>query len=224
MNCIDETRDENDNRMFTPGHFDLIIVDEAHRSIYNKYKDIFTYFDALLVGLTATPKDEIDKNTYEIFELESGVPTYGYELSQAVQDGYLVDFVSVESKLKFISQGIIYDELSADEKEEYENTFTDEDGNVPESIEPSALNEWLFNYDTIKQALHLLMTHGQRIDYGSKIGKTIVFAKNKFHAEKILEIWGKEFPAYPPNYCQVIHHELNHPRLKARGWIAAEAA
>ena len=107
MNCIDAVRDENGRKLYTVGHFDLVIVDEAHRSIYNKYKDIFTYFDAPLVGLTATPKDEIDKNTYEIFELENGVPTYGYELGQAVIDGFLVDFMSVESKLKFIEQGIV---------------------------------------------------------------------------------------------------------------------
>ena len=103
MNCIDSVKDE-EGKLFTCGHFDLVICDEAHRSIYNKYKDIFTYFDAPLVGLTATPKDEIDKNTYNIFELENGVPTYGYELAQAVKDGYLVDFLSVESSLKFMKR------------------------------------------------------------------------------------------------------------------------
>ena len=133
------------------GHFDLVICDEAHRSIYNKYRDIFNYFDAPLVGLTATPKDEIDKNTYEVFELENGVPTYGYELAQAVKDGFLVDFLTVESKLKFLEQGIVYDELSEEEKAEYEATFTDENGELPERIESSALNEWLFNEDTIRQ-------------------------------------------------------------------------
>ena len=85
MNCIDAVQDE-EGKLFSVGHFDLVICDEAHRSIYNKYKDIFTYFDAPLVGLTATPKDEIDKNTYEVFELQSGVPTYGYELAQAVKE------------------------------------------------------------------------------------------------------------------------------------------
>ena len=112
MNMIDSAQDEQ-GRVFTCGHFDLIICDEAHRSIYNKYRDIFDYFDAPLVGLTATPKDEIDKNTYEVFHLESGVPTYGYELAQAVRDGYLVDFMSVETKLKFLEEGIIYDHLLA---------------------------------------------------------------------------------------------------------------
>lgn len=210
MNCIDATRDEQGDRLFTPGHFDLIIVDEAHRSIYNKYKDIFTYFDALLVGLTATPKDEIDKNTYGIFDLESGVPTYGYELSQAVQDGYLVDFVSIETELKFMTKGIAYDELSPEEQEEYENTFADEEGNLPESIDSSALNQWIFNEDTIKKALNILMRHGQRVEYGEKIGKTIIFAKNHNHAEKILEVWNKEYPDYPNHYARVIDNYTNY--------------
>lgn len=210
MNCIDATRDEQGDRLFTSGHFDLIVVDEAHRSIYNKYKDIFTYFDALLVGLTATPKDEIDKNTYGIFDLESGVPTYGYELSQAVQDGYLVDFVSVETKLKFMSEGITYEELPPEEQEEYENTFADEDGSLPPSIDSSALNEWIFNSDTIKKALHILMTNGQRVEFGEKIGKTIVFAKSHKHAEKILEVWNQEFPDYPSHYAQIIDNKINY--------------
>ncbi len=210
MNCIDTTRDENGERLYTSGHFDLIVVDEAHRSIYNKYKDIFTYFDALLVGLTATPKDEIDINTYSIFELESGVPTYGYELADAVKDGYLVDFVSVETTLKFMSDGIVYDELSPEEKEIYEDTFTDEDGNIPEAIDSSALNDWIFNADTIRKALQTLMEHGQRVEFGEKIGKTIIFAKNHNHAEKILEVWGKEYPDYPAHYARVIDNYTNY--------------
>ena len=193
MNCIDSVRDE-EGKLFSCGHFDLVICDEAHRSIYNKYKDIFNYFDAPLVGLTATPKDEIDKNTYAVFELESGVPTYGYELAQAVQDGYLVDFLSVETKLKFIQEGIAYEDLSDEDKEIYEGTFKDENGELPESIASSALNEWIFNEDTIREVLHILMTHGLKIDYGGKMGKTIIFARNHTHAEKILEGFGKEYP------------------------------
>ena len=209
MNCIDEVKDENDKKLFTVGHFDLVIVDEAHRSIYNKYQDIFNYFDAPLVGLTATPKDEIDKNTYEIFELENGVPTYGYELSQAVTDGHLVDYISVESKLKFIEQGIVYDDLTDEEKEEYENNFIDENGELPEAIASSAINEWIFNEDTIKEVLHVLMRDGLRIDYGEKIGKTIIFAKSHKHAEKIHEIFGKEYP-HLPGYTKVIDNYMTY--------------
>lgn len=206
MGCIDSTKDE-EGKLFTCGHFDLVICDEAHRSIYNKYKDIFNYFDAPLVGLTATPKDEIDKNTYSIFQLESGVPTYGYELAQAVRDGYLVDFLSVESKLKFIEQGIVYDELSEEDKGIYEETFEEEDGEIPEKISSSALNEWVFNEDTIKQVLNILMTDGIRINYGETLGKTIIFAKNHLHAEKILEVFGKEYPTLN-GYAKVIDNYM----------------
>ncbi len=208
MNCIDSVKDE-EGKLFTCGHFDLVICDEAHRSIYNKYKDIFTYFDAPLVGLTATPKDEIDKNTYNIFELENGVPTYGYDLAQAVKDGYLVDFLSVESSLKFIEQGIVYDELSEADKEEYEATFENENGEIPEKIDSSALNSWLFNEDTIKKALHILMTEGIRINYGETLGKTIIFAKNHDHAEKILEVFGKEYPNLL-GYAKVIDNYMTY--------------
>ena len=208
MNCIDTVNDD-EGKLFTCGHFDLVICDEAHRSIYNKYRDIFNYFDAPLVGLTATPKDEIDKNTYEVFELENGVPTYGYDLAQAVKDGYLVDYVSVESKLKFIEQGIVYDELSEEDKEAYEETFEDEHGDLPESIGSSALNTWIFNEDTIKQVLNILMTDGIKIDYGQKLGKTIIFAKNHDHAEKILEVFNKEYP-HLPNYAKVIDNYMTY--------------
>lgn len=193
IGLIDSAKDE-EGKLFTCGHFDLVICDEAHRSIYNKYKDIFTYFDAPLVGLTATPKDEIDKNTYSIFELENGVPTYGYDLAQAVTDRYLVDYVSVETKFKFIEQGICYDELSEEDKDIYEDTFEDEDGNLPERINSSAINTWLFNEDTIRQVLHIVMRDSLKIEYGEKIGKTIIFAKNHDHAEKILEVFNKEYP------------------------------
>lgn len=208
MNVIDAARDD-EGKLFTSGHFDLVICDEAHRSIYNKYKDIFTYFDAPLVGLTATPKDEIDKNTYEIFELENGVPTYGYELAQAVTDGFLVDFMSVETTLKFIQQGIVYDDLSDEDKKQYEDTFTNENDELPESIASGALNEWVFNEDTIKQVLHILMTNGLKIDYGNKLGKTVIFAKNHQHAEKIFEIFNKEYPGLP-SYAMVIDNYMTY--------------
>ena len=208
MNCIDTVSDSQ-GKLFTCGHFDLVICDEAHRSIYNKYRDIFSYFDAPLVGLTATPKDEIDKNTYEIFELENGVPTYGYDLAQAVKDGYLVDYVSVESKLKFIEQGIVYDELSEEDKEAYEATFGGGQGNLPESIGSSALNSWIFNEDTIKQVLNILMTDGIKIDYGQKLGKTIIFARNHDHAENILEVFHREYPSFL-DYAKVIDNYMTY--------------
>lgn len=208
MNVIDDAKDEK-GKIYTCGHFDLVICDEAHRSIYNKYKDIFDYFDCYLVGLTATPKSDIDKNTYEIFELTDGVPTYGYELAQAVKDGFLVDYMYADTQVKFLEQGIVYEDLSDEDKRQYEETFADEDGNIPEKIESSALNEWLFNEDTIKEVLNVVMTKGLRIDYGEKIGKTIIFAKNHNHAQKICEVFNKEYPKLV-GYAKVIDNYVNY--------------
>ena len=187
----------------------LTYADEAHRSIYNKYQDIFNYFDAPLVGLTATPKDEIDKNTYNIFELENGVPTYGYDLAQAVKDGYLVDYVSIESKMKFLEEGIVYDDLSDEDKEAYEETFEGENGELPKNINSSAINSYIFNEDTIKKVLNMLMTDGLKIDYGEKLGKTIIFAKNHEHAEEVLKIFNKEYP-YLPGFAKVIDNYMTY--------------
>lgn len=209
MNCIDTVADETGKKLFTCGHFDLLICDEAHRSIYNKYQDIFTYFDAPLVGLTATPKDEIDKNTYEVFQLENGVPTYGYDLAQAVQDGYLVDYRVAETKLKFLEEGIAYDDLPPEEQAAYEETFLDENGDWPDRIGAGKLNEVVFNEDTIRLVLHVLTTEGLRVNYGETLGKTILFAKNHAHAEKILQIFGEEYP-HLPGYAKVIDNYMTY--------------
>ncbi len=208
MNCIDSVKDE-EGKLFSCGHFDLVICDEAHRSIYNKYHDIFDYFDAPLVGLTATPKDEIAKNTYEVFELENGVPTYGYELAQAVEDGYLIDYVSVETQLKIVRRGITYDDLSPEEKEEYEKTFVNEEGHVPEAISASSINSSVYNEDTIRKVLDILMTNGLKIEYGQKLGKTIIFAKNHRHAEMIKEVFEKAYP-YLPGFAKVIDNQMTY--------------
>ncbi len=204
MNKIDATQDEV-GKLFTVGHFDLVICDEAHRSIYKKYQDIFNYFDAPLVGLTATPKDEIDKNTYNVFELQDGDPTYAYDLAQAVKDEYLVDYMSVETSLKFLTAGIHYDELSPEEREEYENNFTEENGELPPHMPASALNSIIFNADTIRQVLHEVMSNALHLDYGAKIGKTIIFAKNHEHAEKIFEVFNTHYP-HLNGYAKVIDH------------------
>src|SRR5699024_521046 len=170
MNALDRTKRKDGDVLFTPGHFDLIMIDESHRSIYNKYGAIFTYFDSLLVGLTATPKDEIDFNTYEIFGLESGNPTYAYELEEAIEDGYLVDYHAIETKSKFMEEGIFYDDLSEAEKEEFEATF-DQEETFSDYISGSALNEWLFNNNTVDQVLQDLMEKGIKVAGGDRIGK-----------------------------------------------------
>ncbi|HBG7260783.1 DEAD/DEAH box helicase family protein [Clostridioides difficile] len=209
MNAIDDTKSKDGKRLFTPGHFDLIIIDESHRSIYKKYKSIFDYFDSYLMGLTATPKDEIDKNTYSVFEMENGVPTYAYEYNKAVEDGYLVDYTSIEFKTKIMEDGIKYDELSDEEKEEYENTFND-DESIGDEIGNNAVNEWLFNSDTIDLVLNKLMTEGLKIEGEEKIGKTIIFAKNTKHARAIVERFNKLYPKYGGNFVKAVDYSINY--------------
>lgn len=209
MNAIDGTKREDGKTLFTPGHFDLIIIDESHRSIYKKYKAIFEYFDSLLIGLTATPKDEIDMNTYEIFGLETGNPTFAYELEEAIAEGYLVDYRTIESISKFMEEGIYYDDLSEEEKERYEETF-DEEETFSDFISGSALNEWLFNNDTVDHVLNELMEKGIKVAGGDRIGKTIIFAKNAKHAEHIVERFNHLYPHYGGKFCQQIDYSIKY--------------
>ena len=209
MNAIDDTKTEFGKRLFTPGHFDLIIVDESHRSIYKKYADIFTYFDAMVIGLTATPKDEIDKNTYGQFELERGVPTFAYELSKAVEDEYLVDYTTIEVKSKIMEDGIHYDQLSEEEKEEFEETFED-DETIQNSVSSSAVNQWLFNADTIDRVLSTLMENGLRVEGNDKLGKTIIFAKSSLHAQAIVERFNIRYSEYGADFIKQIDYSIKY--------------
>ena len=209
MMSLIEERDDAGQRRFGPGHFDLVIVDEAHRSIYRKYGAIFDWFDGLLVGLTATPKDEVDRNTYRLFELEDGVPTDAYGLEEAVRDGYLVPMRAVSVPLRFQREGIRYDDLSEAEKEAWDaQEWGEED--APDRVEAEAVNRWLFNRDTVDKVLEHLMVRGQRVEEGDRLGKTIIFAKNQAHAEFIQERFDANYPALKGRFAQVIAHKVDH--------------
>ena len=210
INAIDSTKSKTGNKLFTPGHFDLIIVDEAHRSIYKKYQAIFDYFDGLVVGLTATPRNDVDRNTYRFFEIENDVPTFAYEYERAVKEGYLVDYHTIKTSTDFMDRGIKYNELSAEEKEEYENTFADDEDNIPEEIDAAAINSWLFNRDTIKKLLELLMEKGLKVEGGDKLGKTIIFARNHKHAERIVEIFNELYPEYKGEFAKLIDNQVKY--------------
>lgn len=202
LGLIDGTRDGQ--RRFGVGHFDLVIIDEAHRSVYQKYGAIFDYFDSLLVGLTATPKDEVDRNTYRLFELENGVPTDAYGIDEAVKDGFLVPPKSVSIPLKFQREGIRYDQLSEEEKDQWDALEWNDDGTVPDRVEAEAVNQWLFNIDTVDKVLERLMTSGQKVADGDRLGKTIIFAKNQQHAEFIAERFNENYPHYKGEFARVI--------------------
>jgi len=209
MGLIEEMR--NGERRFGVGHFDLIVIDEAHRSVYQKYGAIFDYFDGMVVGLTATPRDEVSRDTYRLFNLERGVPTDAYALDEAVRDGYLVPAKAISVPLKFQRQGIRYAELSDDEKEQWDGIAWDDDtGDVPDEVNAEAVNRWLFNADTVDKVLAHLMAHGLRVAGGERLGKTIVFAKNNAHAEFIATRFNAHYPHLRGEFARVITFKVEY--------------
>jgi type I restriction enzyme, R subunit len=207
MNLIDMM--DGSQRRYGPGHFDLIVIDEAHRSIYRKYRAIFEYFDAKLVGLTATPRDEIDRDTYSLFELERGVPTDAYDLDQAVADKFLVPFQAISVPTRFLREGIRYDDLPDDEKAKWDEL--EWEGKLPaQDIDAAALNKWLFNTDTVDKVLEHLMTYGLKVAGGDRIGKTIIFAKNSDHAQFIAARFDANYPHLAGQFARVIDYKTEY--------------
>ena len=203
MNLINDT--DSGIRKFGPGYFDLVVIDEAHRSVYQKYRAIFDWYDALLVGLTATPKDEVDHNTYRLFHLEDGVPTDAYSLDDAVKEGFLVPAVGISVGTKFLRQGIHYADLSEEEKDDWDALdWGDED--PPDEVSSEEINRFLFNEDTVDKVLAELMSKGHRVAEGDRLGKTIIFAKNQAHAEFIARRFDIQYPQYAGTFARVITH------------------
>lgn len=201
---------DGDDRTFGIGRFDLIIIDEAHRSIFNKYKAIFTYFDSLLVGLTATPRDEIERSTYSTFDLEEGLPTYHYEMEEAVREHYLVGFTVLDRTTKFLKQGVKYSELSDEEKEEYEKTFLTPEGELPTELSGADFFKKIYNDNTVDLVLQTLMNEGLKVNSGDLIGKTIIFAFNHTHAELIVKRFEKLYPELGPEYCKLVDNYVTY--------------
>jgi type I restriction enzyme R subunit len=205
LNAIDSARNTDGSRLFTPAHFDLIIVDESHRSIFKKYKTIFDYFDAYVVGLTATPRADVHSSTYEFFEVEKNVPTFAYDYDTAVnKDHVLVPYYNIEVTTKFLTEGIAYDDLSTEDKDRFEEDFTDEDGEMPEEIPAPEINKFIFNQNTVDNVINDLMTNGLSDESGNRLGKTIIFAQNKIHAQFIVDRFNILYPEYKGEFCKRI--------------------
>lgn len=222
MGLIDEVK--GGEKQFGPGHFDLIVIDEAHRSVYRKYRAIFDYFDGLLVGLTATPRDEIDRDTYSLFELERGVPTDSYDLEDAVADEFLVPPKSISVPLKFQRDGIDYDSLTDEEKAEWDAIEWDEDGVIPDRVESADLNRWLFNIDTVDKVLKHLMTHGIKVSGGDRLGKTIIFAKNSNHAKFIVERFDANYPHLKGEFARRVDYSVSYAQSLIDDFSEADKA
>lgn len=210
MGLIDEGSEGE--RRFGVGHFDLVVIDEAHRSVFRKYGSILNYFDAMLVGLTATPKDEVDRSTYSLFGLEPGVPTDAYGLDEAVAEGFLVPPTAISVPLKFQREGIAYDELSEEEKDQWDALEWGEEfgDDAPDRIDANSVNKWLFNTDTVDKVLENLMTNGHKVAGGDVLAKTIIFAKNQKHAEFIAQRFDANYPHLRGQYARIITHAVDY--------------
>ena len=208
---------DSDAKALSIGRFDLIIVDEAHRSIFGRFGAIFDYFDSLLLGLTATPREDIDRSTYQVFEAEQGIPNFSYELEEAIADKYLVPYKGFKRHSKHLRQGIKYDDLNQDEKDqlekvwEYETTIHDiADEDYKRDIANREMFSYIFNENTIDKVLQDLMNNGLKVQSGERIGKTIIFAYNHKHAKQIVERFEKLYPQYGAEFCVLIDYSVNY--------------
>lgn len=194
---------DTEQKEFSVGHFDLIIIDEAHRSIFGKYGAIFEYFDSLIVGLTATPREDIERSTFDFMNLEDREPTDNYAYETAVAEGYLVNYTNRICHSYIINEGIKYDNLSEEDREQLdEKNLRD--------VNKSKINRSVFNKKTINKVLQTLMQEGLKVDDGQTIGKTIIFALNHEHACKIVEYFNNLYPELGTGYCDLIDYQISY--------------
>lgn len=199
-----------EDKRFTSGRFDLIIIDEAHRSVFNKYGSIFKYFDSLLVGLTATPRKEIGKSTYSLFQCENGEPNFEYKLADAIHDKYLVGYEVINKDSKLLHEGVKYNELSDEEKEQFENYFEEDEPSEDLVIPSSELYKTIYNKDLCYKVIEELMNNGLKVNGGELLGKTIIFAYNHKHAELIVDCFRELYPQHPANTCQLVDYSVKY--------------
>lgn len=208
---------EADEKPFSIGRFDLIIIDEAHRSVFGKYGAIFDYFDAFLIGLTATPRDEVARSTYNLLQMNPE-NTFAYEYEEAIRDGYLVPYHGFVRKSQIMEKGIEVATLAAEDREQlqpvfdYEKTKYEIDPNedYERNIESKEIFSYIFNIDTIDKMLQDLMENGLKVQSGNKIGKSIIFCYNHQHAELVVQRFGVLYPELGPEFCRLIDNYVEH--------------
>lgn len=188
---------------FSPAFFDLIVFDEVHRSIYNKFNEVLEYFDARQVGLTATPANYINRDTFLAFDCTDGKPTYLYTYEQAIEDKYLVDYELYAARTKFQRQGIHGVDLTEEER----NALI-EKGLDPDDInyEGTELEREVSNRDTLRKQWEEIWEVCKKDSSGQLPGKTIVFAITQQHALRLQATFDEMYPQFP-NLTKVITHK-----------------
>ncbi len=197
------------------GFFDLIIADESHRSIYNKYRDIFDYFDAMQVGLTATPVKFIARNTFDLFGCENGDPTFNFDLADAIahEPRYLNPFRVKTFTTEFLREGIKYKDLTDEQRAQLEEDLGEEEARKAE-YKGKDIGKKIFSESTDCQILENLMENGIKDASNTLVGKTIIFAQNQEHAEHLETMFVKLYPQYGTAVCKVIHNKVDRPEAR----------
>lgn len=193
------------------GFFDLIVADESHRSIYNKYRDLFAYFDSLQVGLTATPVKFISRNTFDVFDCEPTNPTFEFGLDAAINNEppYLAPFKVKDLTTDFLRDGIHYKDLTEEQQRQLEEDLGEEQAKKT-TIAGKDIGRKIFSESTDRIILENLINNGIKDETGSLVGKTIVFAQRQDHAEHLEKLFCKLYPQYGTKVCKVIHNAIPH--------------
>lgn len=191
------------------GFFDLIIADESHRSIYNKYSDLFEYFDSLQIGLTATPVEFTSRNTYKTFDCETSDPTFEFGLDAAINNEppYLSSYKVKDLTTDFLRNGIHYRDLNDKQKQQLEEDLGYEKAQNT-TIAGKDIGRKIFSEDTDRIILENLMNNGIKDSTGSLVGKTIIFAQRQDHAEHLEKLFCKFYPQHGAKVCKVIHNAV----------------
>jgi len=194
---------ENKDCPLSPHFFDLIVADESHRSIYNVYRNIFDYFDTIQLGLTATPKDAVEHNTFALFGCEDGLPTYAYSYEEAINNKppFLCDFEVLKIRTKFQKEGIRKNNISLVEQQRLLA-----DGKEPEEInyEGTDLEKKVTNKGTNALIVQEFMEESIKDDSGTLPGKSIIFAMTMKHARRLQDIFDDLYPEHKGNFAKVI--------------------
>ncbi|HQQ87689.1 MAG TPA: type I restriction-modification enzyme R subunit C-terminal domain-containing protein, partial [Smithellaceae bacterium] len=207
---------EDEKCKISPHFFDMIVADESHRSIYNVYRNIFEYFDTIQLGLTATPTNAVEHNTFSLFECEDGIPTYAYSYEEAINNKppYLSDYEVLKVRTKFQKEGIRGKKIPIAEQQKLLA-----DGKEPAEInfEGTDIEKKVTNRGTNALIVEEFMEECIKDENGTLPGKTIFFAMTMKHARRLQDVIDNLYPEHKGNLSKVIVSD--DPRVYGKGGL-----
>ncbi len=205
MDAVNESRTEDGARLYDPAHFDLVVIDESHPSIYDDHLVLLSYFDAILLGFSSlAPAAPGEAEIYRFYGLEQGKPTFVYSMEEARRDGWLVDFtLRDEAPEEIMDPRLHYADLTEEQRTIAEMEYSDAGAIASKDFDLPAVNNWLFSEEKIQAMLENLLAHGMKAKDG-KLGKTIIFAKNSLQAKAIAFIFQRLHPEYGADFIRAL--------------------